>query len=97
MLLGWYNQEQYRKYYPYNKDCVFIEAIAGKGGDDITINLTNKPFKLKENTAYRFYLAEVANNEISSEVGSYLMICFSESLALVSKGLPRGGIGNVAV
>ena len=67
VLLGWYNQEQYRKYYPYNKDCVFIEAIAGKGGDDITINLTNKPFKLKENTAYRFYLAEVANNEISSE------------------------------
>lgn len=67
MLLGWYNQDQYRKYYPYNKDCVFIEAIAGKGGDDITINLTNKPFKLKENTAYRFYLAEVANNEISSE------------------------------
>ena len=37
------------------------------------------------------------NNEIGSEVGSYPMICFSESLALVSKGLPRGGIGNVAV
>lgn len=59
LLLGWYTQEGMLKYYPRNKGCVFIEAIAGEGGDDLNIYFGKEPQQILPNTAYRFYIASV--------------------------------------
>lgn len=67
LLLGKYHQKGYKKYYPYNGDCIFIECFAGEGGDELNIHLGREPFTLIPETAYRFYLAKVSLGEPSSE------------------------------
>lgn len=64
LLLGWYYQSGLKKYYPNNKDCVYIEAIAGEGQDNLNIHIGNKPFDLLPNTAYRFYLAKTEGEDV---------------------------------
>lgn len=66
LLLGWYYQQGIRKYYPRNEGCIFIEAIAGEGGDELTMHIGKEPFELKYDTAYRFYLANKEGNNIVS-------------------------------
>lgn len=62
LLLGWYYHTDMMKYYPRNKDCIYIEAIAGEGGDNLTMHLGKTPFDLQYDTAYRFYLTELEGN-----------------------------------
>lgn len=68
LLLGWYYQTELAKYYPRNKDCIFIEAIAGEGGDNLTMHLGKEPFDLQYDTAYRFYLTKV---EAGKKIGEW--------------------------
>lgn len=59
LLLGWWYHQNQRKYYPRNEDCVFIEAMAGHGQDELTIHTGVKDITLERNTAYRFYKSPV--------------------------------------
>lgn len=63
-LLGWYHHRNGAKHYPYNEGCVYIEALAGIGSEEISIHTTNTPFSIEYNTAYRFYLTETESGEI---------------------------------
>lgn len=72
LLLGYYKHKQTIKYYPRNKECIFVEAYSGEGQDDITIHIGNQPFDLKEETAYRFYLAKTElESNLSRVVGDW--------------------------
>nr|DAT15830.1 MAG TPA: hypothetical protein [Caudoviricetes sp.] len=64
LLLGWYYQEHLHRYYPRNKDAIFIEAIAGKGAGDLNLHVGNKPFDLTPDTAYRFYLSKKEGDKV---------------------------------
>lgn len=67
LLLGWYQHVGLDRHYPYNADCVFIEIYSGQASDEITMHVGNTPFKLKEETSYRFYLAKTAQGKRVSD------------------------------
>lgn len=64
LLLNWWVNRNTKKYYPRSEDCVFIEAIAGEGQDDLTIHIGTKAFDLKHETSYRIYLSDMEGNKI---------------------------------
>ena len=64
LLLGWYHHFNLVKYYPRSERCHFVEAVSGLASDDITMHIGNQPFKMINDTAYRFYSAKVEQNEV---------------------------------
>lgn len=67
LLLGWWYSVDQRKYYPRNEDCVFIEAIAGEGQDELNIYTATKEITLEKETAYRFYKAPLVSGKVQRE------------------------------
>lgn len=57
LLLGWYTSKGYKKYYPRQEGCEFIECIAGEGQDNLEIHIGQHEIELQKETAYRFYIA----------------------------------------
>lgn len=65
LLLGYYPHKDAVKYYPRNKETVFIEVFSGEGKDSLEIHLGRGPYELKPDTGYRFYLA---NTELDGSI-----------------------------
>lgn len=66
-LLGWWYSSGQRKYYPRNETCVFIEAIAGEGQDELNIHIATKEVTLEKETVYRFYKASLKGGKVQHD------------------------------